>query len=149
MKADLVSLYAAKTLRETGYLDDASLESFYASGILRTLQTVKPRRDQPYQTMQLMQFNWFLDQGLISFDTKTGLLSVRYEKYHEVVTSLLREILAIQHAGDLARAEAFMDKWTTWTPEIHEVVAKKRKESLKFTSVIVRYGVEGDPSSLR
>jgi hypothetical protein len=32
---------------------------------------VQPRRDQPYQTMQLIQFNWFLDKGLITADPKT------------------------------------------------------------------------------
>jgi len=142
MKSDLVSLFAARALRASGYLDDESLQSVYASGILRTLQTVEPRRDQPYQTMQLMQFNWFIDKGLITFDPKTGLLSIHYEKYHDTVTSLLEEVLAIQHAGDLPRAEAFMDKWTRWTDDLHEVIAAKRRGSLQFRSVIVRYGVE-------
>lgn len=142
MKSDLVSLFAARALGETGYLDDASLRSVYASGILRTLQTVEPRRDQPYQTMQLMQFNWFVDRGLLTFDPKAGHLTIHYEKYHDVVASLLEEVLAIQHAGDLGRAETFMDRWTGWTPELHEVIAKKRRESLQFRSVIVRYAAE-------
>ena len=139
MKADLVSLFAAEALRRSGYYDDASLRSVQASGILRTLQTVKPRRDQPYQTMQLMQFNWFLEHGLITFDPQAGLLAIHYERYPEVVTSLLREVLAIQHAGDRQRAEAFMERWTTWTPDVHEVIAAKRRASLGFRYVIVTY----------
>jgi hypothetical protein len=141
MKADLVSLFAAKALREGGYLDDESLRSMYASGILRTLQTVRPRRDQPYQTMQLMQFNWFLEAGLLSYDSKTGELSIRYERYHDVVTELLGEVLSIQRAGDLSRAEAFMDRWTGWN-ELHEAIAKERRGSLQFRAVIVRYAAE-------
>ena len=74
---------------KAGYYDGASLRSIYASGILRTLQTVKPRRDQPYRTMELMQFNWFLEHGLIAFDPQGGVLSIHYEHYPEVVTSLL------------------------------------------------------------
>jgi hypothetical protein len=144
MKADLVSLFAARALRESGYLDDRGLRSFHASGILRTLQTVRPRRDQPYQTMQLMQFNWFLDRGLLSFDAKSGLLAIHYETYDEVVASLLKEVLAIQHAGDRQRAEAFMDRWTTWTPELHEVIAKKRRESLQFRFLDVTYAALGE-----
>jgi hypothetical protein len=139
MKADLVSLFAAERLRKAGYYDDASLRSVYASGILRTLQTVKPRRDQPYQTMQLMQFNWFLEHGLITFDPQGGVLSIHYERYPEVVTSLLREVLAIQRAGDRQRAEAFMDRWTSWTPDVHEAIAAKRRASLQFRYVIVTY----------
>lgn len=144
MKADLVSLFASRALRESGYLDDRGLRSFHASGILRTLQTVRPRRDQPYQTMQLMQFNWFLDRGLLSFDAKSGLLSIHYERYDEVVASLLKEVLAIQHAGDKERAEAFMDRWTTWAPELHEVIAKKRRESLQFRFLNVTYSALGE-----
>ena len=68
MKADLVSLFAGQELRRRGYFTDDSLRSHYASGINRTLQNVRPRRDQPYQTMQLMQFNWFLDKGVLRFD---------------------------------------------------------------------------------
>jgi hypothetical protein len=139
MKADLVSLFAAKALRESGYYTDESLRSAYASGILRTLQTVEPRREQPYQTMQLMQFNWFVDKRLLSFDPKGGLLTIHYDRYHEVIASLLKEVLAIQHAGDRARADDFMDRWTGWTPELHDVIAQKRRASLKFRSVIVTY----------
>lgn len=144
MKADLVSLFAGQALRESGYYDDESLRSLYASGILRTLQSVKPRREQAYQTMQLMQFNWFLDKGLLSFDESAGVLSIHYDRYPEVVASLLKEILAIQHAGDRERAEAFMDRWTTWTPDVHDVIAKKRRESLKFRAVIVTYAALGE-----
>ncbi len=89
--------------------------------------------------MQLMQFNWFLEHGLITFDPQTGLLSIHYERYPEVVTSLLREVLAIQHAGDRKRAEAFMDQWTAWTPGVHEAIAAKRRASLQFRYVIVTY----------
>lgn len=120
MKADLVSLFAAERLSKAGYYDDASLRSIYASGILRTLQTVKPRRDQPYETMQLMQFNWFIEHGLITFDPQGG-------------------VLAIQRAGDRQRAEAFMDRWTSWTPDVHEAIAAKRRASLQFRYVIVTY----------
>src|ERR687894_2829570 len=71
MKADLVSLYVAEALRKQGYYTDAQLRAVYASGILRVLPNVKPRRDQQYQTMQLMQWNSFLEQGLLSFDRQT------------------------------------------------------------------------------
>ncbi|MFN0157546.1 MAG: zincin-like metallopeptidase domain-containing protein, partial [Bacteroidota bacterium] len=68
LKADLVSLFVARTLAKQGYYSEAGLRSVYASGILRVLQNNKPRRDQPYNTMQLMQWNFFLENGLLSFD---------------------------------------------------------------------------------
>lgn len=54
MKADLVSLFVAEALHKQGYYTDAQLRSVYAGGILRVLQNNRPRRDQPYNTMQLI-----------------------------------------------------------------------------------------------
>jgi len=122
MKADLVSLFSAEALHASGYHDDAQLRSVYAGGILRVLQAGPPRRDQPYQTMQLMQWNWYLDRGLLALED--GRLTIRYDRYHEVVASLLSEVLAIQSAGDPARAEAFVDRWATWSPEVHGPIAR-------------------------
>src|ERR687883_1142476 len=96
MKADLVSLYVAEALRKQGYYTDAQLRSVYASGINRVLQNNKPRRDQPYNTMQLMQWNFFLENGLLSFDPQSKKLLIHYEKYHEVVGKMLAKVLEVQ-----------------------------------------------------
>ncbi|HTG92874.1 MAG TPA: hypothetical protein VL866_09825, partial [Pyrinomonadaceae bacterium] len=85
MKADLVSLFVAEALRKQGYYTDAQLRSVYAGGVLRVLQNNQPRRDQPYNTMQLMQWNFFLENGLLSFDPATKTLRIHYDKYHDVV----------------------------------------------------------------
>ena len=123
MKADLVSLFAARGLHADGYHTDGELRAVYAAGILRVLQGGEPRRDQPYQTMQLMQWNWYLDRGLLTLEA--GRLVIHYDRYHEVVESLLREVLDIQSVGDPARAEAFVDRWTTWSPDLHGAVAAR------------------------
>src|SRR5690242_20975936 len=57
-----------RSLQKQGYYNDTQLRSVYAGGILRVLQNNKPRRDQPYNTMQLMQWNFFLENGLLSFE---------------------------------------------------------------------------------
>jgi len=90
MKADLVSLYVAEALHKQGYYTDEQLKSVYAGGILRVLQNNKPRRDQPYNTMQLMQWNFFLENGLLTFEN--GKLRIHYDKYHAVVGKLLQKV---------------------------------------------------------
>src|SRR5215203_744212 len=72
MKADLVSLFVAEALHKNGYYTDAQLRSVYAGGSLRVLQNNRPRRAQPYNTMQLMQWNFYLENGLLTFDARTG-----------------------------------------------------------------------------
>jgi hypothetical protein len=138
MKADLVSLFGLDRMKHP------SLRAIQASGIRRTLQNVKPRRDQPYQTMQLVQFNWFLEHGLLEADPKTARLKVHYDKYPEVVASLLAETLKLQHEGDKAAAAAFFDRWTKWTPELHEKLAARIREAQGARFRIVRYAALGE-----
>jgi hypothetical protein len=140
MKADLVSLFVSKQLRAQGYYDDAELKSVQASGVLRVLQNNKPRRDQPYQTMQLMQWNFFLERGLLRFDAATGTLAIDHAKYHDTVSALLARVLEIQHAGDRAAAEAFITQYTTWDDALHGVIAQRLRDQQRYRYTLFRYG---------
>ena len=137
MKADLVSLFALHRMNHP------SLRAIQSSGIRRTLQNVKPRRDQPYQMMQLVQFNWFADQGLIKPDLKTGRLTVDYSRYPEAVSSLLTEVLRLQQNGDKAATAAFFDKWTSWG-DVHEKLAARIRDAQGARWRIVKYAALGE-----
>ncbi|MCA9675514.1 MAG: NUDIX hydrolase [Kofleriaceae bacterium] len=139
MKADLVALEVAPALRAQGYYDDAALRSVYASGILRVLQNNKPRRDQPYQTMQLIQWNYFLELGLLRFDAATGTLAIDYARYHDAVASLLAVVLDLQYEGDKAAADAFITRYTTWDDAVHGVVAQRLREHQRYRYTQFQY----------
>ena len=144
MKADLVSLFSGRKLRESGYYTADQLRSLYASGIYRTLQNNRPRRDQPYQTMQLMQFNWFLDKGVLRFDPRTGRLSINYDRYPDAVEGLLKEVLAIQDAGDPARSDAFIKRWTSWDENVHGRIAKAMRDTQRYRYRLFTYAAMGE-----
>ena len=142
MKADLVSLTSARILHDRGRLTDAQLRAIYASGIRRVLQKNQPRRDQPYQTMQLMQWNWFLDKGALSFEN--GRLRIHYDRYSAAVESLLREVLAIQYNGDRNAANAFVTRWTQWRPNLHEAIAQRMRQAERTRFSLVTYAALDD-----
>lgn len=142
MKADLVSLFVAEALHQQGYYTDAQLRSVYAGGILRVLQNNKPRRDQPYNTMQLMQWNFFLDNGLLTFEN--GKLGVHYDKYHDVVGQLLKIVLDTQYEGDKAAADRFIDQYTTWREDVHGVIAKNIRDSQRYRFRLFKYAALGE-----
>ena len=108
------------------------------------LQRNAPRRDQPYNTMQLMQWNWFLDRGVLAFDPATKHLRIDYAKYPAAVEALLREVLALQAAGDRSKAEAFIDTWTTWDPALHEPVSQAIRAALPYRYSLYRYAALGE-----
>ncbi len=142
MKSDLVSLHAAPILKAGGHLDEDELRSFLAAGILRVLQRVKPRREQPYQTMQLMQMNYYLERGLLVF--RDGQLAIDYALYPSVVDSLLEEVLAIQQAGDPARAGEFVERYGTWEEEVQGRLAARIDGAAPYRFRLVRYTALGE-----
>ena len=144
MKGDLVSLFVAEALHKQGYYTDAQLKSVYAGGILRVLQNNKPRRDQPYNTMQLMQWNFYLENGLLSFDTATKTLRINYDKYHEVVGKMLERVLAVQYAGNKAESDKFIDQYTNWDENLHGVIAANIRAQQKYRYRLFKYAALGE-----
>jgi len=142
MKADLVSLFVAEALHKQGYYTDAQLRSVYAGGILRVLQNNKPRRDQPYNTMQLMQWNFFLENGLLTFSN--GQLHIHYDKYHDVVGKLLKIVLDTQYEGDKAAADRFIEQYTTWREDVHGVIAKNIRDAQRYRFRLFKYAALGE-----
>jgi hypothetical protein len=131
-------------LQAGGYYDEAQARAVYASGILRVLQRNKPRRDQPYQTMQLMQWNWFLERGVLVFDPATQHMRIDYAKYPAAAEALLAEVLEVQAAGDRERAEAFITRWTNWDPALHEPVSQAIRAALPYRNALYRYAALGE-----
>ena len=142
MKADLVSLFAVQALRKQGYYNDLQMRSVYAGGILRVLQNNKPRRDQPYNTMQLMQWNFFMENGLLTFEN--GRLRIHYDKYHEVVGKLLKKVLDVQYQGDKAASDRFIDEYTKWDDNMHGVIAKNIRERQRYRFRVFKYSALGE-----
>ena len=144
LKSDLVSLFAVPTLQASEYYDEDGLRGQYADGIRRTLQIVQPRAEQPYQNMQLMQFNFFMEMGLLEIDTESGLLTINYDRYHEVVTQMLEQVLQIQYSGDYELAKEFVSRWNYWDEKLHGQLATLMQESGMFRRTMVRYHALGD-----
>jgi hypothetical protein len=144
LKADLVALHVAQRLERNGVYDSQDRISLYASGVHRVVLDAKPRRDQPYQTMQLMQFNHFVERGVIFFDPVNQGLVVRYERMHEAVDELLETVLKIQYDGDKTAAEALIERLTLWNDELHDVLAKTIRDNRPFQYALFKYAILGE-----
>jgi len=142
MKADLVSLFVAEALHKQHYYTDEQLRSVYAGGVLRVLQNNKPRRDQPYNTMQLMQWNFFLENGLLTFEN--GRMRIHYDKYHDVVGKLLKKVLEVQYDGDKAASDRFIDQYAVWKEDLHGVVAKNIRDQQRYRFRLFKYSALGE-----
>jgi hypothetical protein len=142
LKADLVSLWSAPAQRQAGTVDAATLRAWYASGVRRVLQKVQPLREQPYQTMQLMQMNYFLQHGLLAF--RDGVLHIDYDAYPAVVAQMLGEVLKIQAEGDRAAAGTFVEGYAIWKEELQGALATRMEAASSKRYRLVRYGALGE-----
>lgn len=123
LKADLVSLWLVPRLVDAGVMDEDRARAVRAAGVLRASVGHEPARSEPYATMRLMQQNWYLDRGVLRF--RDGTLAIDYDRFPNAVEEMLGEVLRIQHAGDAAVAEAFVDRWARFRPELQGVLAAK------------------------
>ena len=142
MKADLVSLFAARNLSRNGSFTQEDLRGIYASGVLRVLLKNQPRRSQSYATMQLIQWNWFMNQGVLRFED--GVLSINYRRFPRAVEGLLRTVLDLQYQGDIEATNAFVDKWTGWDEQLHGVIAANMKAAEGSRYRLVTYEALGE-----
>jgi hypothetical protein len=94
--------------------------------------------------MQLMQFNYFVENGLLVYDSGSGRLRIDFDRYPAVVESLLAKVLAIQMDGDKAAANAFIARWTAWTPELHAALAARMRGVETHRFHLFRYAALGE-----
>jgi hypothetical protein len=139
MKSDLISLYSVPYMLKTGLYDVGTAQSIYATGVRRVLLKNRPRRDQNYGTMQLIQFNWFIEHGLLAFDVENRTLKIDYAKYDEVVEGLLAKVLTLQSAGSESEAEQFIERYTYWDDSVNGIIAARMRESEKYRFTLVTY----------
>jgi hypothetical protein len=121
LKAELVAQFAAHKLRELGHLTDAEVQGIAAGATLASLRPVRPIRSQPYPTLWLMEFNWFLEQGYLVYED--GSLWIRWDRHEQAVTGMLRQVLRIQDTGSKADAASFIEQYTAWDDR-HEALAR-------------------------
>jgi hypothetical protein len=141
LKAELISQYAAHRLQDLGHLSPEDVRGIGAGGILASLRPVKPIRSQPYPTLWLMEFNFFLDRGLLIYED--GKVGVRWERHDETVKELLGEVLAIQEAGSKQVAAEFIERWSGWD-ERHDALAGSIRAAEQYRYSRPIYGLLDD-----
>lgn len=112
-KADIVGLYGLDWLMNHGVLPKSRARDFYASEVAGIFRTVRFGTAEAHAKAEMMEFNYFVEQGAITRDAATGLYAIDFAKMPGAVASLAKELLTIEATGNRARAEAWMTKYGT------------------------------------
>jgi predicted KAP-like P-loop ATPase len=94
--------------------------------------------------MQVMQWNFFMENGLLEYDRQSQRLKINYDKYHETIKKLLTKVLDVQYQGDNAAANSFIEQYSTWDETLHGAIAKNIRDQQKYRFRLFKYAALGE-----
>jgi len=113
-KADVISLAMMPHCADMGIIDKETLKEIYLTHVVSGFfLKAEPNLSLPHRVGDLMQFNYALQNGAISFDDK-GKLAIDFDRFAGVMSQLLEETIAIQLSKSPEKAKAFVDRYAVW-----------------------------------
>lgn len=122
-KADIVGLFALNWLMDKGVIPKEKAQEFYASHVAGIFRTVRFGVAEAHGRAEMMEFNYFVEQGAITFDSKTGKYAIDFTKMQTAIASLAKELLEIEATGDRNRAEQWFKKYDSMPSELKSALA--------------------------
>jgi hypothetical protein len=123
-KADIVGLYGLDWLMNKGVLPKSRGPDYYASHVAGIFRTVRFGVAEAHARAEMMEFNYFVEQGAITKDAATGRYAIDYAKFPVAVASLAKELLEIEATGSRTRAEAWFTKYGTMPADLQAALSK-------------------------
>jgi hypothetical protein len=123
-KADVVGEFCYGWLIDHGALPKERRNITYASYVAGIFRTVRFGVAEAHGAGEIMQFNYYVEQGAISRDAATGLYVIDFAKMPAAIASLAKELLEQEATGDRARTVAWFKKYGTMPPELSALLAK-------------------------
>jgi hypothetical protein len=122
-KADIVGLFALNWLMEKGVVPKEKAQEFYASHVAGIFRTVRFGVAEAHGRAEMMEFNYFVEQGAITLDPKTGKYAIDFTKMQAAIAGLAKELLEIEATGDRNRAEQWFKKYDSMPSELKSALA--------------------------
>jgi hypothetical protein len=117
-KADVVGLYGLKWLMDRGDLPKNRLNGYYASEVAGIFRTVRFGVAEAHGRAEIMEFNFYSEQGAIARDASSGRYAIDFGRMPEAVAALAKELLEQEATGDRARVEAWFAKYGAIPPDL-------------------------------
>src|SRR5580698_7177299 len=123
-KADVVGELCFKWLVDHGAVPKENLPKTYASYVAGIFRTVRFGVAEAHGHGEIMQFNYYVEQGAITRDAATGLYAIDFDKMSSSIATLAKELLEQEATGDRARTEAWFKKYGEMPPDLASQLAK-------------------------
>lgn len=130
-KADVVSIAFMPEYAKIGVIDEHTLKQVYTTWVFyRLFLKAEPNPSLPHRIADLIQFNYLLEHEVISFDEQ-GRLRLDFDKFAQVMHSLLAETIEVQLSKSPAAAKKFIDRYAVWGPHSQRIAKVHAELGLK------------------
>jgi Peptidase family M49 len=120
-KADVSGLWALQYLIDKGSLPKSLQQTMYTTFLASAFRSIRFGLNEAHGRGIAIQLNAFLDAGAVKV-AAAGTFSVDSAKVRDAVTSLTRDVMTLQAAGDYGKAKGLIDRLGVLRPEVKWVL---------------------------
>jgi hypothetical protein len=117
-KADVLGLYMITELREDGTVTDGVIEDNYTTFVASIFRSIRFGTSSAHGMANLIRFNYFVENGAITYDEEQEAWRVEYDQMDEVTNSLSNRILIFQGDGDYEGVANFVEEYGQMGPQL-------------------------------
>jgi len=117
-KADVTGLWALQYLIDKGVVAKQMQRTLYTTYLASMFRSVRFGLTESHARGVAMQFNYFVDEGAIKFDSASGKFSIDDTKIREAVRKLTHDLLTIEAEGSYDKAKAMLEKYSLIRPDM-------------------------------
>ncbi len=123
-KADILGLFCTRVLVKEGFFDKSVETRGYVCFLPGFFRSIRFGTTSAHGKANLMEFNFFREQGAIEYDAATEKFRVVLSKMPTAVEAMANRLLMIQALGDYDGAKGFIDKYAQTSPELEKLLGK-------------------------
>jgi hypothetical protein len=124
-KADVLGMFALIWMMEHNQLPQRERNGYYASYVADMFRTVRFGVAEAHGKAEMMEFNYLVEQGVITRDPASGKYAIQNDKMEPAINALTKELLEQEASGDRARTEAWFAKYGNLPPELKALLDKQ------------------------
>jgi hypothetical protein len=110
-KADVTGLWALQYLLDKGVIPRTMQRTLYTTYLASMFRSVRFGINEAHGRGVAMQFNYFTDEGAITYNEQTAKFSVDASKIRDAVRKLTNELLTIEAEGSYDKARGILVKY--------------------------------------
>lgn len=112
-KADIAAIAMLDVLVDKGMYTEFEKKQIITTYIINYIPKAKPDMSNAHRVRNLMQYNYFFDEGAIKL-TKDYKLDIDFEKFVPAAKKMLAQIIRLQIDGTPEKAKEYIDKHFRW-----------------------------------